>query len=78
MVRAGDLLLTFDADYVARNARSLITPVLVVSMDRVAALQMRSGRVTGGRDALFEVRLAAAEPEAITPAEGARSSRPRS
>ena len=70
VVRAGDLLLTFDADYVARNARSLITPVLVVSMDRVAALQMRSGRVTGGRDALFEVRLAAAEPEAITPAEG--------
>jgi phosphocarrier protein FPr len=63
-VRAGDLLLTFDADYVATHARSLITPVLVVSMDRVAALQARTGRVTAGRDALLEVRLAATGAEA--------------
>jgi multiphosphoryl transfer protein len=69
-VRAGDLLLTFDADYVARHARSLITPVLVVSMDRVAALQGRTGRVLGGRDALLEVRLAAAGPDAPVRAHG--------
>ncbi len=69
-VQAGDLLLTFDADYVARHARSLITPVLVLSMDRVAALQGRTGRVLGGRDALLEVRLAAAGPEATVRAQG--------
>ncbi|HEX3235551.1 MAG TPA: phosphoenolpyruvate--protein phosphotransferase [Gemmatimonadales bacterium] len=65
-VRAGDLLLTFDADYVARHAKSLITPVLVVSMDRVAALQPRTGRVARARDPLLEVRLATvgAEPAA--------------
>jgi phosphocarrier protein FPr len=56
-VRTGDLLLTFDPDYVARHARSLITPVLVLSMDRVAALEPRTGRVAAGRDPLFEVRL---------------------
>jgi glucose-specific phosphotransferase system IIA component len=69
-VRAGDLLLTFDADYVARHARSLITPVLVVSMDRVAALQAPSGRVIGGQDTLLEVRLAGAGPAATARAQG--------
>lgn len=69
-VHAGDLLLTFDADYVARHARSLITPVLVLSMDRVAGLQSRSGRVLGGRDALLEVRLATAGPDATIRAGG--------
>jgi phosphoenolpyruvate-protein phosphotransferase len=69
-VRAGDLLLTFDADYVARHARSLITPVLVLNMDRVAALQGRTGRVLGGRDALLEVRLAADGPDATPRVQG--------
>jgi len=59
-VRAGDVLLTFDADYVARHARSLITPVLVLSMQRVGSLRGRSGRVTAGRDALLDIHLAAA------------------
>jgi phosphocarrier protein FPr len=45
-VRAGDLLLTFDADYIATHARSLITPVVVTNMERVEALQGCSGRVT--------------------------------
>jgi phosphoenolpyruvate-protein phosphotransferase len=69
-VRAGDLLLTFEADYVARHARSLITPVLVASMERVAMLQGRTGRVTGGRDVLLEVRLADGMPEATPHAQG--------
>ncbi len=69
-VRAGDLLLTFDADYVATHARSLITPVLVTNMEYVRALQCRAGRVTGGRDALMHVRLGAGGPEASTPSGG--------
>ena len=69
-VHAGDLLLTFDADYVARHARSLITPVLVLSMDRVAGLHGRTGRVLGGRDAVLEVRLATAGPDATIRAQG--------
>jgi phosphocarrier protein FPr len=69
-VRAGDLLLTFDADYVARHARSLITPVLVLSMDRVSSLEGRSGRVVAGRDPLLSVRLAGRSPEVAGPAQG--------
>src|ERR671918_1696208 len=43
-VRAGAMLLTFDADYIATHARSLITPVVVTNMERVEALQGGSGR----------------------------------
>jgi len=69
-VRAGDLLLTFDADYVARHARSLITPVLVLSMDRVAALEGRTGRVAAGRDPVLDVRLVGGGRGAILPVQG--------
>src|SRR5688500_17450612 len=41
-VRKGDELMTFDADYIATNAVSLISPVLVTNMDRVTSLRPRS------------------------------------
>jgi phosphocarrier protein FPr len=71
-VRAGDLLLTFDADYVATHARSLITPVVVTNMERVVALQGRSGRVTAARDALIHLRIGTGDLEAPPPARGER------
>ena len=55
IVRAGDPLIDFDADLVARRARSLLTQVVVTNMDRVAAIRPRAGRVTAGRDALMEI-----------------------
>ena len=60
-VRAGEPLLRFDADSVARRARSLLTEVVITNMDRVAALRPRSGTVVAGRDVLLEVELRAAE-----------------
>lgn len=63
-VRAGDPLLEFDPDLVARRARSLLTQVLVANMERVAAIEPRSGVVTAGRDVLMRVVLAAAAPSA--------------
>jgi multiphosphoryl transfer protein len=71
-VRTGDLLLTFDADYVATHARSLITPVVVTNMERVDSLQGCTGRVTAGRDALIHLRVGAGGPEAPTPQPGER------
>jgi phosphoenolpyruvate-protein phosphotransferase len=71
-VRTGDLLLTFDADYIATHARSLITPVVVTNMERVEALQGGSGRVTAARDAIIHLRIGAGGPEAPTPAPGER------
>ncbi|MBA3443945.1 MAG: HPr family phosphocarrier protein, partial [Gemmatimonadales bacterium] len=80
-VRAGDLMLTFDADYVATHARSLITPVLVTNMERVLAMQSRapslagSGqtrRVTAGHDVLLDLRIRAGGPEPSTQSQGER------
>ena len=71
-VRAGDLLLRFDADYIATHARSLITPVIVTNMERVKALQVCSGRVTAGRDAIIHLRVGAGGPEAPMPSPGER------
>jgi multiphosphoryl transfer protein len=56
-VRAGDVLIDFDADYVATHARSLLTQVIITSGDRVAGLQASSGNVTGGADTLLDVTL---------------------
>ena len=48
MVRAGDPLLSFDADLVARRARSLLTEVVVSNVDRIASIERSAGRVTAG------------------------------
>jgi multiphosphoryl transfer protein len=58
-VHAGDPLMTFDADFVATHARSLLSPMLVTSMDRVTSLHRRSGRVIAGRDVVMEVVIGA-------------------
>ena len=60
-VRQGDVLITFDADAVARRARSLLTQVLVSNMDRVASIEPASGKVAAGRDLLMRVTLAPGE-----------------
>src|SRR5919106_6091998 len=66
-VRAGDRLMTFDADYVATHARSLLSPMLVTSMDRVTSVQPSTGKVTAGRDVVLRVVLG-------TPAEASGAS----
>ncbi len=74
-VRAGDVLLRFDADLVARRARSLLTEILVTNVDRIAALRPRSGLVVAGRDILLEVELT---PDASTQGSTQGSSGPAS
>ena len=56
-VRSGQPLIAFDADLVARRARSLLTQVLIANMDRVASFERRAGSVLAGRDVLMEVVL---------------------
>jgi phosphocarrier protein FPr/phosphocarrier protein len=54
-VRAGDLLLSFDIDAVARRAPSLMTPVIVTNGDRFRVTGARvHARVKHG-DVLFEI-----------------------
>jgi phosphocarrier protein FPr len=56
-VHAGDVLIDFDADYVATNAKSLMTEIIITSADRVAAMRPASGSVTAGADILMDVTL---------------------
>src|SRR5665647_1268448 len=43
VVRGGDPLLSFDADLVARRARSLLTQVVVSNVDRIGAIERGTG-----------------------------------
>lgn len=54
-VTTGATLIEFDADLVATTARSLLTEVVIATMDRIASLEVRTGSVVAGRDAVFDV-----------------------
>lgn len=69
-VGAGDPLLCFDADLVARRARSLLTEMVVTSAGRVPRLLVRAGAVVAGGDALLEVESADAVRVASGPPRG--------
>lgn len=57
-VRTGQKLISFDADFVATHARSLLTQVLIANSDNVSSISPRAGVVTAGRDVLMEVSFA--------------------
>src|SRR5690349_13492120 len=54
-VRAGDLLLSFDLDSVARRAPSLMTPVIITNGDRFKVSRVRVDRQVKHGDLLFAI-----------------------
>lgn len=56
-VECGQPVLRFDAESVARNARSLLTEVIVTSGDKVAFMKPVSGLVEAGKSALLHLEL---------------------
>lgn len=56
-VKTGDILIEFDADYVALHARSLLTQIVVTNSDRVAEFKPASGLVNAARDPVLELVL---------------------
>jgi len=52
-VKTGDALIEFDADYLASHAKSLLTQIVVVNTERVAAFHPVSGNVRTGDDLLL-------------------------
>ena len=65
-VRAGDLLLAFDLDRLARNAPSLMTPVIITNGERFRIRNASLNRALASGDALFELEEIAAGPKAET------------
>jgi len=63
-VSAGQELLEFDADFVARRAKSLLTQLLVTNMDRVASLKhpLAASRLGGSRAGGLPARRASGGP----------------
>jgi multiphosphoryl transfer protein len=56
-VKMGDRLIEFDADYIALQATSLLTMIVITNADRVANMAYRSGPVNVGQDIILEVTL---------------------
>src|ERR1700722_18787103 len=54
-VRAGDELIRFDLDAVARGAKSLMTPIVVTSMDGLTLRQRRAPGPVSAGEMLFEI-----------------------
>src|SRR5688572_29572508 len=70
-ISAGDPLLRFDLDRIARGARSLVTPVVVTDPARYRIVERSSGRLLRAGDALMTLRAAAAAAGTPAPTGGA-------
>ncbi|MBV8525713.1 MAG: HPr family phosphocarrier protein, partial [Acetobacteraceae bacterium] len=67
-VSKGDLLIEFDADLIARKAKSLITVVLVANNDRFHPTNPFRGLAEASVTPLFLVHAEDQRPEAVAPA----------
>ena len=54
-VARGDVLIDFDADYIATHAKSLLTQIVVTNMRVVRDLRTHSGDVVAGQDAILDI-----------------------
>ncbi|HEY9877703.1 MAG TPA: phosphoenolpyruvate--protein phosphotransferase [Leptolyngbyaceae cyanobacterium] len=69
-VRAGDVLIEFDADYIALHAKSLLTQIVVTNSDRIANFAYQSGMVQAGRDICLELAVGAESSDGAAVATG--------
>ena len=56
-VKVGQPVIGFDADRVGRNARSLLTEIVVANFERVAQMTPATGMVEAGRSVILELTL---------------------
>ncbi len=69
IVRAGDELIRFDLEVVARGAKSLMTPILVTPMDGLCLQRRRTAGAVSAGDLLYEVvGIASAKDSVSAPA----------
>ncbi len=71
MVRTGELLITFDLDFVAGRAKSLISPVVVTNGDAFHIARRSIDREIAVGEFLMELRPLARQPEAVDVADEA-------
>ncbi|MDR0417462.1 MAG: glucose PTS transporter subunit IIA, partial [Propionibacteriaceae bacterium] len=66
-VAVGDPLITFDLDLIAQKAKSLLTQVVVVNVERLAGITPATGLVAAGQSVAAALEL---KPPEDAPAEG--------
>ncbi len=72
MVTVGQDLIKFDADFIATNARSLLTQVVVTNPESISALTRETGTVKAGSDVVFTLTPAVATTGSKSHAEAQR------
>jgi phosphocarrier protein FPr len=70
-VRTGAPLIQFDLDFLATNAKSLLTQIVIANSERVTSWERASGFVSAGKDTLFTVTFSS--DDAAAPAHGAKT-----
>ena len=60
-VNAGDALIEFDDAFLATHARSLITPIVILTGDKITSMSSASGHVVAGRDRILTLGRGAAD-----------------
>ena len=70
-VAAGDLLISFDLDFIARRARSLISPIVITNGDDFAISDLVKDRLVKVGEPLMTLKGAAIEAGPATSASGA-------
>jgi sugar PTS system EIIA component len=59
-VKAGDLLLTFDLDFIKANASSIITPCVITNPDKIETLEKQySEQAVGGQTSVLNIKVKA-------------------
>ncbi|MEA2851101.1 MAG: multiphosphoryl transfer protein, partial [Rhodospirillaceae bacterium] len=66
IVRAGDELIRFDLDVVARGAKSLMTPIVVTPMDGLSLQRRRAPGLVSAGELLFEIAGSAGAADTAT------------
>lgn len=57
-IKPGDELIKFDLDYIAEQAPSTITPVVITNLDQMAEFTVtEAAEVTAGEDKLFTITI---------------------
>lgn len=68
-VKKGDELIAFDADYVSKNAKSLLTEIIITNGDRISKMEpVLDKDVTVGQDVILTLSLTAGQPAHTTDA----------
>ncbi|CAL4318365.1 PTS glucose transporter subunit IIA [Buchnera aphidicola] len=54
-VKIGDVIINFNIDFLKKNAKSIVTPVIISNTDNFKKIEKSSGTVTAGKTIIFSL-----------------------